>query len=603
MKKLTIMIATFLLVGVTVFAQAQWDLSAAIDKSAKEISSQLPSKSRVAVISFFSDSKELSNYISQEMVKKLTQQATLTVLERNERNMSLIDAEQDYQYSGSVSDDSMVEIGAKKGAEYIVYGAFDQFGGMMSLTIQVTDVETAEIKYMTPYNITKTTQITDLLGDEVKLDRAGDYLEAIARCQRKVSSIEREKSKNIQNTNTKINAKYQEEINQIMAQEKDPWESTKEYNERIDKAVNEVVKKRDTELDGVEKSASIKYNDQLKQVEIQKNKLIQDMQSTTFTLGKDSVQVLFGAFDAEAKRKNWNVSIKSLDNLVSYSWTGPHYVNDADVKTEYKMIEAAKAANDLEGEINYRIIEGSSKEPFDIYIVSVKVIIQSTSSTIVNESINEVHGHPDVNRIMSGKSSTKATTTSTIETTKPVAEKKTQIPTKTSNVKTDIGKETKSIKTFSDEDLFIKKNWHIDKENGSGNIKNESFYYQDKVFNMLSINAKRGRSSWFNITCDTKNSFFRQGNTIKFKCIGDGKDWDFEVTLYSLYPNETVYKYVFSTEKGKITEIEIPYSKMEYYPEMSHIKRDFDNQKIINVSFNPPFGEESNIKIFDMEIY
>ena len=208
MKKFLTGIFCVLFCVTSIFAQGTVDVSNALEKSAKEIASTLPEGSRVAVATFFSDSKEMTSYLSQEMVRRLTQKEKLTMIERNEKNMSLIDIETEYQYSGNVSDDSMVEIGYKLGAQYLVYGAFDQFGGMMQLTVQVTNVETSEIPYMTSYSISKTAQITDLLGEDINLVTSDDYLDAIARCQKKLTAIEKDKSKAIQNQKSKIFSTY-----------------------------------------------------------------------------------------------------------------------------------------------------------------------------------------------------------------------------------------------------------------------------------------------------------------------------------------------------------------------------------------------------------
>ncbi len=616
MKKLSAIIAAILLMVGTVFAQTTTDLSLAIDKSAKEISSVLPSKSKIAVVSFFSDSKELSSYISQEMVKKLTQRSVLTVLERNERNMSLVDAEQEYQFSGNVRDDSMVELGYKLGAQYLVYGAFDQFGGMLQLTIQVTNVESAEIPYMTSYTITKTTQITDLLGDDMELNSAEDYLNAIARCQRKITSIEREKSKNIQNTSSKINAKYQNEINEIRAQEKDPWESTDEYNTRINKAVNDVVQKRDTELNGVEKSAGINYDNQSKQVEIQKDKLIKDLQNTTFILKGDSVQVLLGTFDPEAKPKNWPVSIKSLDKQVAYTYNGKYVVNDADVKTEYKVVEAARAANDFEGEISYRIIEGNSKNAFDVYVVSVRVYIRSSASTILNESINKTVGNLNANKTVSGKSgyntSVTETKPTTTETIKPVTENKPQAKTTTNTVKTDVERGTNTGKSASGsnknkefEPLSIS-NWNANKDKGTLVIRNQEVNHEGKTYKCLTIVAETQNATYSEVYCEVPEmkKFIVKGDTIKFKCIGDGKDWNLSFRLYNGYPNNTDYNYVFHTKKGKVVEVEIPYTKMTWANWSKN--RKFNKNEVVSISFNVPNLPSSvsqSIQIFDVRVY
>lgn len=427
MKKLASIIFCALIGINAVFAQASVEVTSALEKSAKEISSILPSGSKIAVATFFSDSKELTSYLSQEMVKRLSQKNTLTVIERNEKNMSLLDAETEYQYSGNVSDDSMVEIGYKLGAQYLVYGAFEQFGGMMQLTVQVTNVETAEIPYMTSYSISKSSQITDLLGEDIELVTADDYLDAIARCQKKITAIEKDKSKAIQNQKSKITATYQQDINKIKAQSQEPWESKEEYNKRINSEVSTVEKKRDIEISGVEKSVSINYDSQIKQIEIQLDKLKKDLQNTTFVLNGDSVQVLVGSFNREAKPKNWPVSIKSLDKKISYTYNGQYTVNDADVKTEYTIIEDIRTQNAFAGEITYKITEAAAKNTYNIFIVNVRLYNDNTGITILNEGINKNIGTMDItNRAVGTSSSTKSTKTAVKEktTSKNVVESK-----------------------------------------------------------------------------------------------------------------------------------------------------------------------------------
>ena len=226
----------------------------------------------------------------------------------------------------------------------------------------------------------------------------------IARCQRKLTSIESDKNKEIQNITSNIFTKYQEEINKVKSVEKEPWESQSEYDSKISKAVIEVEGKRDTELNGVESKVNIKYDNQYKMVELQMNKLVENLQNTSFVIKGDSVQVLLGSFNAEAKPKNWPVSIKSLDKLVNYTYNGKRTVSDADVKTEYKAMESARASNSLEGEIIYKILKGSSNFDYEIKVVSVRVYNSENGTTVVNETVNQMVGSVGANAQLSGES-------------------------------------------------------------------------------------------------------------------------------------------------------------------------------------------------------
>ncbi len=611
MKK-RISFACVLFLFTAVFAQNTVDLSVAIEKSSKEISTVVPSKSKIAVATFFSDSKELSSYLAQEVVKKLMQRGTFTVIERNEKNMSLVNAEVEYQYSGSVSDDSMVEFGNRLGAQFLVYGAFDQLGGMLQFTIQVTNVESGEIPYLTSYSITKTSRLTELLGDDMEMNTAEDFLNAIARCQRKLTSIEKDKSKAVQNQSSRIYASYQSQLNEITAEAKNPWESKAEYDARINEAVNSVVKKRDTELGGVEKSVSISYDNQAKQVEIQKDKLIKDLQNTTFSLSGNSVQVMLGAFDAESKPKNWPVSIKSLDRQVSYTYNGNYVVNDADVKTEYQTVEEARSNDDFEGEITYRIIESSSKNSFDVFVVSVRIYIKSTGSAIVNENINKSVGILNANKLVSGAASKNTSDTKEVKASDAVQSSPKKVSTAVKAAVERDYQEYDNYSLASSENPFENSaNFEAHKTKGTMVISDTELEFEGSHYKGISISGNTGaqKSDWSDYwaaACWSNpqmQSFLAQGDTLKFKVIGDGKIWSVSFVLYD-NNNSSSYRYEFPTKNGKVSEITIPYSKLKF--EEWSVCRKFDKNEIKSIGIygnNVGVKADRSIKIFDVRVF
>ena len=402
MKK-KILIGMLISLTSVMFAQKAVSIESALDSAVSEIKMTVPSGVEIAVSRFSSDSQELSEWLAKETEARLIRTGKFKLLERNAKNLKIIDSEMDYQYSGNVDDSSMVELGYRLGAKYLVYGSFEQFGGLMQFTLKTTNVESGEIPVIASYSISSSTKLTDLLGDERALNTAEDYLDMIARCQRKLTSIESEKNKEIQNITSNIFTKYQEEINKVKSVEKEPWESQSEYDSKISKAVIEVEGKRDTELNGVESKVNIKYDNQYKMVELQMNKLVENLQNTSFVIKGDSVQVLLGTFNAEAKPKNWPVSIKSLDKLVNYTYNGKRTVSDADVKTEYKTMESARASNSLEGEIIYKILKGSSNFDYEIKVVSVRVYNSENGTTVVNETVNQMVGSVSANARLSSQ--------------------------------------------------------------------------------------------------------------------------------------------------------------------------------------------------------
>ena len=402
MKK-KILIGILISLTSVMFAQKTVSIESALDSAVSEIKMTVPSGTEIAVSRFSSDSQELSEWLAKETEARLIRTGKFKLLERNAKNLKIIDSEMDYQYSGNVDDSSMVELGYRLGAKYLVYGSFEQFGGLMQFTLKTTNVESGEIPVIASYSISSSTKLTDLLGDERSLNTAEDYLDMIARCQRKLTSIESDKNKEIQNITSNIFTKYQEEINKVKSVEKEPWESQSEYDSKISKAVIEVEGKRDTELNGVESKVNIKYDNQYKMVELQMNKLVENLQNTSFVIKGDSVQVLLGTFNAEAKPKNWPVSIKSLDKLVNYTYNGKRTVSDADVKTEYMSMESARKNNSLEGEISYKVIKGSSNFDYEIKVISVRVYNSENGTTVVNETVNQMVGSVGANARLSSQ--------------------------------------------------------------------------------------------------------------------------------------------------------------------------------------------------------
>ncbi|MBP3365643.1 MAG: hypothetical protein J6K96_01480 [Treponema sp.] len=404
MKKMMSGIAGILLCAAAVWAQSSVDLPVAIDRASAGIVSVLPESGTTGVL-FDSGSKNLSRYLSQEVEKKLKQK-NVSLVVRDEKTLDSVERELSRQYSGYVSDDKMVELGNQLGASHLVFGTFEQIGGMMQLSVQAINVETCEILYTDSFIITKTQQVVELLGDDMKLVTAEDYLHAIASCNEKMNSIEREKNSRIGQQASRVRGIYNAQISEIRLQEKEPWENKAEYAARIDSAVAEVEKKQSSEIDSIEKENAIMYGNKMNQVKIQKEKLEKDLLNTTFVLQNDEVSVYLGAFNAEENPKNWPVTISANTKQISFSLKDKYVVNDSDVKTEYKAVEAARKEG-LAGEIQYKLIKGNIKDTFDVYIVSARIYIKSSGKSILTKNINENAGRFDASKtvISSSKSS------------------------------------------------------------------------------------------------------------------------------------------------------------------------------------------------------
>ncbi len=146
MKKVIriIIIAAFFFTALPIFAKTD-TLENAINSAANEISRKIENKTNaIAVLDIQSDYTKLSEFIVEQLVYELTnilEPKQITVTERNERSLALIQKETDYQYSGAVSDDTIQDIGQDLGADSIVLGKIGRFGNEWILNLNVVTVK------------------------------------------------------------------------------------------------------------------------------------------------------------------------------------------------------------------------------------------------------------------------------------------------------------------------------------------------------------------------------------------------------------------------------------------------------------------------------
>ena len=121
------------------------DLDIAISNSVREIKTIIPAASVVAVYNFDSPSDKLSKYIANAMIQNISNNTSMRVVERDSQNESLVEQNISYASSGNISDNSVYQNAKKLGAQFVIYGSFEQYGSLLQLTVRVTNVETGEI--------------------------------------------------------------------------------------------------------------------------------------------------------------------------------------------------------------------------------------------------------------------------------------------------------------------------------------------------------------------------------------------------------------------------------------------------------------------------
>jgi len=123
------------------------DTSGLTEKAVKgavdALNSKLPSGANIMITKTSSTERSMLDYVVDQMTKTVVQEGKLKVVDRS--NLDLINAEQQYQLSGNVSDDSFVSIGKQLGAQYIVLCGISGVMSTRRFNLRVLNVETAQI--------------------------------------------------------------------------------------------------------------------------------------------------------------------------------------------------------------------------------------------------------------------------------------------------------------------------------------------------------------------------------------------------------------------------------------------------------------------------
>jgi TolB-like protein len=127
---------------------------------------RIQADAKIAVFNIKAKNEDLSNYINDNISESLVNSGKFTVVDR--RNLDLLKAELDFQYSGEASEETVVSIGKRIGAQTIITGTIEEFGELYRLQIRSIEVETARIEAMRHYLIDNNNILDRLTGKEYK---------------------------------------------------------------------------------------------------------------------------------------------------------------------------------------------------------------------------------------------------------------------------------------------------------------------------------------------------------------------------------------------------------------------------------------------------
>jgi TolB-like protein len=115
----------------------------AVRRISEKFINELPNKSIIAVLNIASGDTESAVFIADELEFLLSDSKKFTIVDR--KSLDTIRAEQRFQVSGEVNDESARSIGNMLGANIVITGTISGTGSSRRLTIKALDVETAEL--------------------------------------------------------------------------------------------------------------------------------------------------------------------------------------------------------------------------------------------------------------------------------------------------------------------------------------------------------------------------------------------------------------------------------------------------------------------------
>jgi tetratricopeptide (TPR) repeat protein len=137
-------------------------LAEAIEQSAAELMAKLPPGTRVAIVSFDTEHKNLSGSIMDERGGALAA-GGLEVADR--RNLELVYKELNFQMSGDVNDETAVSIGKFLAAEYVISGQLLKAGGSYRYRVSGIKVETAVLEIPVRLDVRNNRALRTLISD------------------------------------------------------------------------------------------------------------------------------------------------------------------------------------------------------------------------------------------------------------------------------------------------------------------------------------------------------------------------------------------------------------------------------------------------------
>jgi hypothetical protein len=121
-------------------------IEGAINRVCETLIYELPAQKTIAVLSVSARDRETAQFVMDEIEFQLVDSKQYEMVDR--KTLDTVRAEQNFQTSGEVSDDSAVTIGNMLGANIVITGSITGSDNTQRLTLKALDVKTAKIVTM-----------------------------------------------------------------------------------------------------------------------------------------------------------------------------------------------------------------------------------------------------------------------------------------------------------------------------------------------------------------------------------------------------------------------------------------------------------------------
>jgi hypothetical protein len=149
------------------------DLDTAVRQAAAQMNAKLPAGTTVALVSVASPSAAFSEQVLLRLESALVSGGKLVVVDRS--NLDKIRAEQGFQLSGEVDDESAKSIGKLLGAGAIVTGSTADLGDAYSLALKTITIETGTVVVSYLADLSKTERVQALMASGGGASSSGAY--------------------------------------------------------------------------------------------------------------------------------------------------------------------------------------------------------------------------------------------------------------------------------------------------------------------------------------------------------------------------------------------------------------------------------------------